>query len=263
MNYDFWQKQGSKPLFPDIEWNKPEQKTKAGKLAIIGGNKLSFAVTAQNYTRANEFGVGEVRAVLPDSLRKNLPANPDIIFAPSNLTGSFNHEAVADLTATIMWADCTLLIGDLGKNAETAAVIEELATNNDKKQIITRDTVDLLLNVGSKLVEKDNTMLILTFTQLQKLFHHVYYPKVLTFNMQLTNLVEDLHKFTVTYPCTIGTLHQDSFIAAHGGQVVTTPLTDTKYSPMSLWSGEVATKAATYLIWNPGKPLEVLTTSIL
>ena len=48
-NFDYWQKQTDAPLFPDIEWARPEQKAKAGKLAIVGGHAHSFAATAESY----------------------------------------------------------------------------------------------------------------------------------------------------------------------------------------------------------------------
>ena len=40
--FDFWQVQSSKLLFPEIAWNKPEQKIHAGKLLIIGGGAGAF-----------------------------------------------------------------------------------------------------------------------------------------------------------------------------------------------------------------------------
>ena len=52
-------------LFPDIEWNRSEQRRQAGKLAIIGGNKLGFVAVATAYQEATELGVGQVRAILP------------------------------------------------------------------------------------------------------------------------------------------------------------------------------------------------------
>ena len=46
--HPYWQKQTpEKPLFPDIEWAKPEQKSQAGRLGIIGGNKLGFMGVAE------------------------------------------------------------------------------------------------------------------------------------------------------------------------------------------------------------------------
>ena len=266
--FDFWKKQESKPLFPDIEWNKPEQKTHAGKMAIIGGNKLGFAVVAMNTTRAAEFGVGEVKALLPDSLKKNLPVNAATSFAPSNLSGGFSKEAIDSLQAMYAWADVSVLIGDLGKNSETAIALEDSLFKNDiftsgGKLVATRDSVDLLMGSAAKLVELKGLVLITSLAQLQKLFREVYYPKVITFSMQLANLVDVLHKFTITYPLTVATLHQGSFIVAKSGEVVSTELKDTRYSPLSIWSGEAAVKIAAYYVWNPGKPLESAASGVL
>ena len=41
-DFDFWQKQGLKPLFGEVDMDRPEQKRFAGKLLIIGGNKGAF-----------------------------------------------------------------------------------------------------------------------------------------------------------------------------------------------------------------------------
>ena len=77
--------------------------------------------------------------------------------------------------------------------------------------------------------------------------------------MQLTNLVEALHKFTITYPVSIAVLHKDTFIVAHSGEVVTTPWDN----PMAIWRGNVAAKAAAYWLWNPSKVTEAVSTAIL
>ena len=94
---------------------------------------------------------------------------------------------------------------------------------------------------------------------LQKLFQAVYYPKVLTFSMQLLQLVEAVHKFTITYPITLAVLHKDTMVVAHGGQVTTTPWE----SPMLIWRGTTAARAAAYWGWNERQPLEAVTTSLL
>ena len=50
MDYSYWKKQSiDAPLFPDIEWSKPENRLQAGKLGIIGGNKLGFAGVAEAF----------------------------------------------------------------------------------------------------------------------------------------------------------------------------------------------------------------------
>lgn len=75
--------------------------------------------------------------------------------------------------------------------------------------------------------------------------------------MQLMQLVETLHKFTITYPVTIVTFHNSQLVVAHGGVVVTQEFDQ----PMAIWRGVTATRAATYLLWNPTKPLEAIATS--
>lgn len=71
MEHTYWLTQSSdKPLFPDIAWSKPEQRSQAGHLGIIGGNKLGFAGVAEAYSVALETGVGKATVLLPDVLKK-------------------------------------------------------------------------------------------------------------------------------------------------------------------------------------------------
>ncbi|MDR0397794.1 MAG: hypothetical protein LBH36_01250 [Candidatus Nomurabacteria bacterium] len=260
---EYWQKQDAKPLFEEIVWNKPEQKTLAGKLAIVGGNKLSFAAVARSFAFAESFGAGQVKALVPDALKPVLPHSAGIVFAPSNHSGGLGREAKSTLNAVNEWANVTVLIGDLSKNSETAVLIENFVAHQSGRLIITRDAVDLLATNANSMLERDGTVLIATFAQLQKLFRNAYYNKVLTFSMTLSNLVETLHKFTITYPVTVATVHDGQSVVAHGGQVTTTPLSSTMYSPLTIWSGEAAVKAALYFLWNPNKPLQAVTTSLI
>ena len=109
------------------------------------------------------------------------------------------------------------------------------------------------------LLDNPQLALVASFAQLQKIFRSVYYPKILTFSMQLSQLMDNLHKFTVTYPVTIMTFHADQLIIAHDGRVVS----QSWDNPMAIWRGSVATKAATYLLWTPSKPLEAIATSLI
>jgi NAD(P)H-hydrate repair Nnr-like enzyme with NAD(P)H-hydrate dehydratase domain len=260
MDYSYWKKQEKgTPLFPDIEWNKPEQRGQAGKLGIIGGNKLGFAGVAEAYGVAAEAGVGQVRVLLPDVLRKTIPTTiTDTVFGPTNLSGSLTKEAVAEMSALGQWADSILLIGDAGRSSETAIAYEQFVESYQGQLVLTRDAIDLIKNGSQALVDRPNTLLVASFAQLQKLFQLVYYPKVLTFSMQLTNLVEAVHKFTITYPTSLAVLHKDHLVIASGGEVVTIPWEN----PMAIWRGSVAARAAAYWLWSPKKPLEAVVTSV-
>ena len=260
MDYTYWKKQSpDTPLFPDIEWNKPEQRGMAGKLGILGGNKLGFAGVAEAYSVAKNAGVGELRVVLPDILRKTIPAAiTDALFAPTNPSGSLSKEATPELRTMAAWAQGVLMIGDAGRSSETAILYEQFIQEYSGQLVVTRDAVDLVKNSAGLLIDRPHTLLVVSFAQLQKLFQSVYYPKVLTFSMQLTNLVEALHKFTITYPVAIAVLHREQLLIAHEGEVVTTPWE----SPMAIWRGDTAAKIASYWLWNPGKPLEAAATAI-
>lgn len=258
---DYWQRQTqAKPLFPDLEWSKPERRDQAGRLAIIGGNKLGFAAVASAYSDALQTGIGQCRVVLPEALKKAIPTNiTDTLFVPTNPSGGMAKDGLPQMQATAAWADMLLLIGDTGRNSETAIALEELLQSTSKPTVVTRDAVDLLKSSSELMLTRDDTLLVVSFAQLQKLFQAVYYPKILTFSMQLTNLVEALHKFTITYPATIAVLHSENFIVAHNGNITTTPW----QNPMAIWRGSVATKAAAYWTWNPRQPLPAITASLL
>lgn len=261
MEHTYWKKQtSSKPLFPDIEWSKPEQRAHAGKIGIIGGNKLSFVAIAEGYSLALNSGSGQVKVLLPDVLKKSIPSNmTDVVFASTNPSGSLSRDALNDMKALGEWSTQILLIGDAGRSSETAILYEDFLREYSGPLVITRDAIDLLKNSSSSLVERPNTVLVASFAQIQKIFQAVYYPKMLIFSMQLIQLVEALHKFTITYPVTIAVLHKDHMIVASGGEVTTTEWTD----PMKIWRGQTATRAATYWSWSPGQPLESITASLL
>lgn len=261
MTPTYWQQQtASKPLFPDIEWSKPEQRALAGRLGIIGGNKLGFVAVAEAYSTAHDSGVGEVRVLLPDALRKTIPPSmTDVVLSPSNPSGSLSREALPNMQALAHWSTMLLLIGDAGRNSETAIAYSDMLRTYSGPLVITRDAIDLIKNDTAALVNRPLTTLVLSFAQLQKLFQAVYYPKMLTFSMQLMQLVEAVHKFTITYPVTLVVLHRETVVVAFDGNVTTTAWEN----PLAIWRGTTATRAAAYWAWNPSHPLEALTASLI
>lgn len=261
MEIAYWKQQTpGTPLFPDIEWSKPEQRAHAGRLGIIGGNKLGFAGVAEAYDVATKAGVGDLRVLLPDALRSVIPKTiTDTVFASSNPSGSLARDAASELHTLSSWATGVLMIGDAGRNSETAILYEDFIRDYQGQLVVTRDAVDLVKNSSQVLVDRPNTLLVVSFAQLQKLFQLVYYPRVLTFSMQLSSLVETLHKFTITYPIGIMVLHKDHIILAKGGEVITQDWGN----PMAIWRGNVAARAAVYWLWHPSKLLEATATSLM
>ncbi len=260
-SHPYWRKQTvEKPLFPDVEWSKPEQKSQMGNLGIIGGNKSGFIGVAESYEESLKTSAGEVRVLLPDVLRKSIPTSmTDVIFGETNSSGGLAKNALNEMKALGTWSTGILLIGDTGNNSETAILYEKFIKDYKGPLVITRDAIDLLKNTSSSLVDRPDTLLVVSFAQLQKLFRSVYYPKVLTFSIQLTNLIEAIHKFTITYPITIAVMHQNAMLVASGGEVTSTPFDE----PMKIWRGQTATTATVYWLWSPTKTLESVTASLI
>ena len=258
--HPYWQRQDpTNPLFPDIEWSKPERRDQAGNLAVIGGNKLGFAGVAEAYSQTLEAGVGSVKVLLPDVLKKTIPPTMnDVIFGASNPSGSLAKDAFTEMQAIGSWAHGVLLVGDAGRNSETAIVYENFIREYEGMLTITRDAIDLVKNGSLQLVERPDTLLIVSFAQLQKLFQSVYYPKILTFSMQLAQLVEALHKFTITYPCSLVVLHKDHIVIASKGDVITQQWDNA----MAIWRGSVAARAASYWLWNKSHLMQAVSTSL-
>lgn len=260
METSYWHRQtASNPYAPDADWLKPERRDQAGKLGIIGGNTLGFVAIAEAYQTALQTGAGQVRAVLPDALKPLVPKTiTDVVYGATTPSGSLGSDANAELATVANWADGVLLIGDAGRNAETAILYEQFIAQYVGPLTITRDAIDLIKNNQTVLAERENTIIVASFAQTQKLLQQLYFPKILTFNMQLMQLVETLHKFTITYPCTIVTLHKDTLVMASGGEIVTQEWGNA----MAIWRGSVATNIATHWLWQPTKPLNSIAASI-
>ncbi len=251
-DYDFWQKQGLRPLFGEVDMERPEQRRFAGKLLIVGGNKGAFFAVANAMNEAHKMGVGEVRAIMPSSLRNQVPSTPEVYFAEAEKSGAFGKNALNDLLIQAEWAEAIVLIGDMGKNAETTMVFADFMKQCDKPLFITRDAVDAVTpDVMNWAVTREaETSLLLTMPQLQKLLRTLYYPKVVTLSMPTNQLIETLHKFTLSYELSIVTFHNNQIIVAQHGEVVTEDIKDTTWTQITLWGGTLAIQEAILKLWN-------------
>ena len=251
-DFDYWQKQGLKPLFGEVDMERPEQKRYAGKLLIIGGNKGAFFAVANAMNEAHEMGVGEVRALMPSSLKSQVPSTPEVYFAEAEKSGAFGRNALNDLLIQAEWAEAVVLIGDMGKNAETTMAFAEFMKQCEKPLFITRDAVDAVTpDVMNWAMREPETSLLLTMPQLQKLLRTLYYPKVVTLSMPTNQLIETLHKFTLSYELSIVTFHNNQLIVAQHGEVVSEDIKDTKWTQITLWGGALAVQEAVLKLWNP------------
>ena len=264
-DFAYWRQQNEKPLFPQVDTERPEQRRMMGKVLVVGGNKGMFFTVANVMQEAEKLGFQEVHAVMPDSLKNTVPTTPQIFFAEAETSGAFGRNALPELLRQADWADVVLMVGDLGKNAETSIALVEFLTKVEKPVYVMRDAIDVAsVDAANWSLRETETVLLATMPQLQKLFRNLYYPKMITLSMPTNQLVETLHKFTLSFELTVATFHNGLLIVADKGEIVTTDLKYTPYEPLTVWSGGLLVKMAAFGWWNPGQPrLNTIATACL
>jgi NAD(P)H-hydrate repair Nnr-like enzyme with NAD(P)H-hydrate dehydratase domain len=261
MDRTFWHKQTvEQPLYPDLLWSRPENKKQAGKLLIAGGNAHGFAAAGEAYGEAVKAGIGTARVLLPDSLQKTVGRVFEAgEYAPSTPSGSFSQRALAELLAMGQWADAVLLAGDLGRNSETAILLEQFIGKYSGQLALTKDAIDYFVNSPSRLLARQNTLLVLSFAQLQKLAASARFAKAFTSDMDFLRLIEALHEFTKQHQAAIIVKHLQTIFVAVNGQVSSTKLSE----DIDIWHVKTASAAAVWWLQNPAKSFEALTTSLI
>ena len=248
--------------YKDLYWNVPEEQKK-GEIAVIGGNVGSFKTpvkTAEYLLK--EFSVKTVRVVLPETLKSKLPPLPDAVFLKDVAGGSIADEE--GLLKAIDAADFSIVVGDLSKNSVTSGVVGKACLESKKPLILTRDAIDLV--AGEKLEQilmRPDLILIGSLAQMQKILKNVYYPKILTLSQPLMQVVEVFHKFTLSYPVKIVTLHEGQIIIAFNGKVVAVPIIKTPYSVLTIWNGDLSARVAIMNLYNSGKFIEATVAAIM
>lgn len=256
MDTSYWQKQGDKPLFENLEWDKPERRDQAGRLLIIGGYQHNLNAPAKAYDYTKEQGVGATQIALPNKVKRLVGSTlPGAIFLPSTASGELSRDGLNELLTHANWADTLLLPGDLGRNSQTTMLIADLLENTKQQAVLTKDAIDNLKNAPELVLKRENTTIVASFSQLQHLFNRVKWPDPITFSMGLVKLVEQLHEFTKKYPCALMTLHENNILVAVNGKISTTTIVNEEKS----WRVQAASIAACYQTWNPNKPFEALT----
>lgn len=261
MDRPYWQRQNpSEPLFADLLWSRPETRVHAGKLLIVGGHAHGFAAPAEAYAAAQKAGVGTARVLLPISLQKNVSRLfPEAEYAPATPSGSFAQQALGELLPMAHWADGILFAGDLGRNSETAILIESFLHKHPGQITLTNDAVDYAITQPGLVADRENTLLVLGFSQLQKLASGLRFTTAFTSDMDMLRTVDGLHELTTQHPISIITKHLDTLIVATGGQVSTTGCNPDE----RVWRTKTAAGASVWWLQNPTKGFAALTTSLV
>ena len=256
---DYFEKLEKNP-YEDLKWNVPERKQ--GAVNVIGGNANHFRTEMMvGEFLSKEYPVEKMNLVLPESLKNKLPPLDNFVFLPATDSGSFAESQ--ELIDAFNAVDFIFLVGDLSKNKVTGKAMAGACRGIEKMTLVTRDAVDALAeNEPEKLLMNENLIMMASIPQLIKLLHAVYYPKMLLQSQSLVQVSDVLHKFTLSYPVRIVTLHNEQVLVAENGNVKAVPLGVTGYSPFMFWSGELAAKIVAMNLYNPNSFIKATISSL-
>lgn len=257
----YWQIQdiNQKALYPDVIWDQPENRLSSGSVLLIGGNSQSFNLVSTAYQESKNNIFSSTGLILPISLEKILKNYnlSNCWYVKSNLSGGFATESLALIIDVSHNYDCLMLIGNFGHSSETTILIEKLVSNINKQFIVHQDSFESLMNSTIDTVIKPNLLFVLDFNQLQKLLIKLKSLKPLTSKLNLMQAIEILHDISLKYNLKIITnLHSNIIVAVSG------KISITKINPEINWSIKTAIQATSWLINQPQKPYETLTSSI-
>lgn len=245
---DYFSKIEKKPE-EDLSWNIPEKKF--GTVNVFGGNAQNFRAEMKVAEFLGEkYPIENLNLVLPDTLKAKLPNLPNFKFLASTDTGSFKD--AEEISAVFNAADFNLSLGDLSRNNVTGKAVASAYDFTEKPLLITRDAVDLWVeNMSEKSLMNEKLILMASMPQMIKVLRAVYYPKMLLLTQSLVQVVEVLHKFTLSYPVSVITLHNEQILIAKNGEVKAVPISLSGYLPMMIWQGELAAKILAFNLFNP------------
>ena len=255
------QKQSAdEPLFPEIEWEAPQNKKQRGELLIVGGSLHGFASVANSFEFTKEAGVGRAKVLMPIATEATVKDFiDDIAFLPSTPSGSFSKRGLTELKAYAVDSWATLLAGEFGRNSETSALVEGFLMSTTGKVILTKDAVEYAsTSYPGPVLKRENTLLVASLSQLQKLFKNAGLQSNVKFEMGLEQFASFFEMITDEYPIQIITSHHKHLFSAANGKVVVTPHKDDE----SLWQTRVASYASVFWIQHETKPTEALATAV-
>ena len=257
---DFLQKLDKNP-YKDLYWNIPSEQ-KNGVVSVIGGNGQNFRTPMKTAEFMNqEFPLKEVKVALPDVLKSKLPPLDNLVFLKTTDTGSFSE--ADEIKNVIESVDFSLIVGDMSKNAITAKIFEKALLDSKRPVILTRDAVDLAAEGKmERLLMRENLTIFGSIPQWQKIFKNVLYPKILIASQSILQVAEAFHKFTLSYPVQVVVFHDGQILISKNGKVTLIPLVQTKYSPLTIWNGDLACNIVALNLYNPDKFLEATAAAV-
>jgi|GEM_PF-5747075 len=219
--FNYWLKQEDKPIFPDILWSRPENKSFLPKVVIVGGSKQGFAKSAAVYQSAAESGCSSLRLFLPSVLKDALPPSSDFVFVDSNRTGSFDSSLYDNLLVAKPMTDVFVISEDSGKESETVQAIHKIIKDDDCDMLFAGKAILANDSYFDELIKrKSNTTLVLDTNSLQKVASRLPVQVFFKSDDGLVDVVKKTHSITKELKkIIIITKFEDTILIVEAGEV--------------------------------------------
>ena len=186
-----WQPQSAKPLFPDFIWSQPQRRGQTPRVLVVGGNQNSIASPLAIHAAL----VGKCQQLtiaIPDVLKRQLKGMDQLLFCPSNQSGSFGGDTLEVLTTAASSHDYLVIAGDITSNSQSLLMIKQLLDKVNNLTIISSDIAQLLLEQQAQ--AQLNQIWLLDTDQLQRYLTHKQLSPKLT---SLPNIASQLQNLPV------------------------------------------------------------------
>lgn len=247
--------QKEEPLFPDILWNRPTSIGRAGRLLIIGGHKHEFSQIQHIFEIAEASGIGEIRAAMPDSLRRLLPGVDVRFFLPSTQSGSIARSALGELLNIAEDFDAILIGANITNNSETAILVESIVRKVDLPIIITEEAIGILKFNPDLITGNPNLLVVSTMTGIFELANNHHIPMAIKPNSGVVGKMQIIDQLVQISRCQYFVFDQEIIVAANRYSLTKLEhsVSDNSSIPIGI--------ASAFWVQNLGKRFEALTTA--
>lgn len=253
-------KQSDEMLFPEIEWEKPQNARQRGELLIMGGSPHGFASIANSYEYARQAGIGRAKVLMPQSVEPTVKGFIDeAAFLPSTPSGSFSKKGLNQLVDLAKDSNATLLAGEFGRNSETASLVEAFLMSYPNKIVLSKDAIDYAITSYPKqILFRKDTILVASLSQLQKLLQRAGMSENIKFEMGIAQVGKFLAGLSEEAESIIITVHHQYVFVAVGGRVSYTSLGLEE----RLWQTQIAAYVSVFWVQHEGKAFEAITSGV-
>ncbi len=231
-------------------------KNRGGRLLVLGGQKNQFNELQAIYQIAEAAGIGEIQAVMPDTLRRIVGETGFARFVPASNSGSLGKTALGQILHLAGDSDAIIIGANLTNNAETAMLVESLIRELDSRIIFTEEAFELLKFHPELITGNPKALVITTMGGLFALANNHHMPIATNPSSGVIGKMEILEQ--------LASISKSQYLV-FDGKVMVAAESEMSLTPLSASLGSLPAAAvglaATFWVQHSSKPFTALTTA--